>query len=79
MVLASTWLTGCTRSPSINVLGAYFPDWMFCIAAGVLLTIAFHVLALRGDRARWLWPQALVYPALVTLVSLIVWLIFFQH
>ncbi|CAN7326553.1 YtcA family lipoprotein [Caballeronia sp. LjRoot31] len=78
-VLVSMCVTGCSRSPSVNVLGAYFPDWLFCIIAGVVLTIIFHVIVQRTHRGLWFGPPALVYPALVTLLALVVWLIFFQH
>jgi YtcA family len=27
---------GCTRAPSVSVLGAYFPGWLFCITRGRL-------------------------------------------
>jgi YtcA family len=79
IVLASMFVSGCSRSPSLNLLGAYFPDWMFCILAGVLLTILFHLIAQRTHIGRWFGPAALVYPALVTLLALVVWLLFFQH
>jgi hypothetical protein len=79
VVLASMCMTGCSRSPSINVLGAYFPDWLFCIVAGVVVTIVLHAVAQRTHHSPWLEPQALVYPALVALIALLVWLIFFQH
>ncbi len=79
VVLLSVYLTGCCRSPSINVLGAYFPDWMFCIIAGVVIAIVFHVLARRIRPGHGFGPPALVYPAFVTLLALVVWLISFQH
>ena len=67
--------------PSINVLGAYFPDWLFCIAGATVLCFALHaVLNARG----WLAGApshllALGYPALATVLSLSAWLVFFQH
>lgn len=67
--------------PSINVLGAYFPDWLFCIAGATVLCFLLHaVLAARGRLAGV--PShllALGYPALATVLSLSSWLIFFQH
>lgn len=37
-------LSSChTRSPSINIVGAYFPDWLFCMAGGVLSTVVIYV------------------------------------
>jgi hypothetical protein len=76
---AALLLGGCAQAPSISVLGAYFPGWLFCITAGVLVTIVFHVMVEHGGLGRWFWPRGIVYPALVTLIALIVWLIFFQH
>jgi hypothetical protein len=76
---ASTVLQGCAISPSIGVLGAYFPDWLFCIVAGVVLAIVSFLLLKRASRDRLLGPPALVYPTLVTLFSLVAWLIFFQR
>ena len=76
---ASALLTGCTLAPSINVLGAYFPDWLFCIVAGVSLTVVFHVIQSKVNLGPWLAPVALTYPVLTTLFSLAAWLIFFQN
>jgi hypothetical protein len=67
--------------PSIAVLGAFFPDWMFCIAGAVLLMVIVHY-ALRATgltrgpgRRGWL----LVYLALGTIFALSFWLAFFQN
>jgi hypothetical protein len=74
-------LAGCSLAPSINVLGAYFPDWMFCISAAIALCLAVNAAA----RARgWLAGVpghllAVAYAALTTLLSLVGWLIFFHN
>ncbi|BCL74915.1 hypothetical protein JHS3_06510 [Jeongeupia sp. HS-3] len=76
---ASVLLSACSRAPSINVLGAFFPDWMFCIAGGIALTLIVRALLGRaglGNRIGW---PALVYTALTVLFSLAAWLLFFQH
>jgi len=69
-------VSGCTSSPSI---GAYFPDWLFCIVAGVVLTVVIYLIAKRLRADRLMGPSAVVYPTLVALLSLVVWLMFFQH
>lgn len=76
---ASVFLQGCAIAPSVAVLGAYFPDWLFCIIAGVVLAIALFLILKRFDHDRLLGPPAIVYPTLVTLFSLAAWLVFFQH
>lgn len=72
-------LAGCARSPSLAVLGAYFPDWLFCIIGAVIaVAIVRVVIAKSGDPSRF-GPPALLYPALAAFFSLAGWLIFFQH
>lgn len=78
-VAAGSLLSGCTLAPSVNVLGAYFPGWLFCIVAGVSLTVVVHVIQRKRNLGPWLTPVALTYPVLTTLFSLVVWLIFFQN
>lgn len=78
-VAAVLLLNGCALAPSVNVLGAYFPGWLFCIIAGVSLTVAVHVISSKRNLGPWLAPAALTYPMLTTLFSLGVWLIFFQN
>jgi len=40
---AAVVLEGCAIAPSIGLLGAYFPDWLFCIIAGVVLAVALFL------------------------------------
>ncbi|CDY78969.1 hypothetical protein BGLT_01662 [Caballeronia glathei] len=78
-VVATVPTSGCAYAPSISVLGAYFPDWLFCIVAGVVLTVIFYLILQRARRGEWLWPSAVVYPTLVTFFALAFWLILFPH
>jgi len=76
LYLAAFWLAGCARAPSFDILGSFFPAWLFCLAAGVLLSFV----------ARWLLSRAgiavavpiLVYPSLTALFACALWLVFFQ-
>lgn len=70
-------LAGCKQPPSISVLGAYFPDWLFCAIAGVLLTLLVRAVLLRTQRTPWLRPWVLSYPLLALVFSLLSWLVFF--
>jgi hypothetical protein len=72
-------MAGCSHSPSLNVLGAYLPDWLFSIVAGVVLTVIVYVILERTRHSDWMGPAAVVYPALLASLSLVVWLLFFQH
>lgn len=78
VLAACAALGGCGAAPSIAVLGAYFPEWMFCISGGVLLLVCLHVLLSRSGRGGWLSPPALVYPALAVLFSIALWVVAFN-
>jgi hypothetical protein len=78
-VLGAPLMAGCANSPSIAVLGAYFPDWLFCIVAAVLLTVVVYLILKRLQLEHLLMPSALVYPTLVTFLALAVWLMLFKH
>jgi hypothetical protein len=78
MLMSCATLTACSDAPSVGVLGAYFPDWLFCIAGGVLLVACVHVLLSKSGRGDWLAPPAIVYPALTVLFSIALWAIGFN-
>ncbi|RDK02440.1 YtcA family lipoprotein [Paraburkholderia lacunae] len=77
--IAAVLASGCAGSPSIGVLGAYFPDWLFCIVAGVVLTVVIYLVLKRLQANHLMGPPAVVYPTLVAFLALAVWLILFQH
>ena len=81
MLFLGPLLGGCATVPSINVLGAYFPDWLFCIVGAILVaSIVQAWLRATGRLAnvgRLTLPIA--YVALVTTLALAGWLIFFKN
>jgi len=73
---ASLMLGGCAFAPSIPLLGAAFPDWLFCIVGGIVATIVIHLAF--GARPV-LAPHAISYPALCALFAMAAWLVFFSR
>jgi hypothetical protein len=71
-------VAGCSRASSIPVSGAYFPDWFFCILAGVLLTAVLRAVFARKRDGVPLIPSLLAWPAMILLFSLLCWLIVFN-
>jgi len=71
-ILASLLLTSCSRAPSFDILGSYFPAWLICLTLGILLTALIRWLLLRLQIE--LVPPILVYPSLTALVTLALWL-----
>jgi len=76
-------VAGCGRSgfhsPAIDLLGSYFPAWMICMVAGLGLTLIARLLLIWLKLAGCLRPAAIVYPCLMTVFTLAVWLAFFKN
>jgi hypothetical protein len=70
-------LASCSRAPSFDILGSYFPAWLICLALGVLLTFLARWLLLRL-RIPLALP-VLAYPSLTALFTFALWLIFFGY
>src|SRR5580658_1942262 len=71
-------LTGCGRAPSFNILGSFFPAWLICMVAGVVLAAITNGLLARYKLENELaWP-ILVYPCLAALFAFTLWLLFFS-
>jgi hypothetical protein len=69
-------VTGCGVAPSVNILGSFFPAWLFCIVVGIVLTIA-TLRVLGALEIADLGPPALVYPCLAGLWAFAAWLVVF--
>jgi hypothetical protein len=70
-------VVGCAHNPSLNVLGSYFPGWVFCIFVASLLTVALRFLLRRLQLEYQLAPLIVVYPSFAVLLCLTLWLILF--
>ena len=70
-------LTSCSRAPSFDILGSFFPAWLVCLALGVLFTGAVRWLSQR-IRVPLLFP-VLTWPSLAALFTLVTWLVFFDQ
>ena len=75
-LLASLLLVSCGRAPSFDVIGSFFPAWLVCLVAAILLTVLTRWLLLRVGIA--LAPPLLIYPSLTALFTFALWLIFFR-
>ena len=71
-------LTSCERAPAFNVLGSYFPAWLFCLVVGMLLTVAARVVFRRYNLSAALNPPLLMYSSLTAFFTFTLWLIFFR-
>jgi hypothetical protein len=72
------FLTGCRGAPAINLLGSYFPSWMFCMALGLGGTLILRQVFIRTEIEPHLGPRPLVYFCLWLLITLTTWLFLFR-
>jgi len=73
--IALLLLSSCTRAPSFDILGSFFPAWLVCFAVAVLITVVarFVILRLRISIAL----PTLTYPCLTASCTFALWLLFF--
>jgi hypothetical protein len=76
LCLSALPLAGCSWTPSIDILGSFFPAWLVCIAVASLLT-ALTRLALIRLQLKLDLP-GLAYPSLAALFAFALWLTFFN-
>jgi hypothetical protein len=71
-------VTGCSRAPSFNLLGSFFPAWILCSVLGILLTVGARILFVRAHVEQELSPLILIYPCLAAFFTFLIWLLFFS-
>jgi len=74
--LPLTLCTSCSRAPSFEILGSFFPAWLVCLALGLVLTAAGHWIVSRVQVV--LAIPILTYPSLTALFTFALWLSFFR-
>lgn len=75
---AAILLAGCSRAPSFNILGSFFPSWIVCGLIGILLTVTVRWFFVRIKFEQELSPLILVYPCLTAFFTFTLWLLFFS-
>ena len=76
LIAASLLPASCARAPAFDIIGSFFPAWLVCLIAAILLTVLTGWLLLRLRVA--LAPPILIYPSLTSLFACALWLIFFR-
>lgn len=70
-------MSGCQRSPSIDIFGSFFPVWFFCMLGGLLITFVIRYFLRRLRLDQEMGPLVIIYPCMTALFSFILWLVFF--
>jgi len=67
------------RSPTIDILGSYFPAWMICIVSGLTLTLISRWIIRAYRLEAYASPAPLIYSCLTIIYTFVTWIIFYQN
>ncbi len=84
--LGKTWLlclavmdcSSCSRAPSVEVIGSFFPAWLFFIIAGLIITGFIRVVLAQRELEQKLGPLVILYPSMAVGISCLLWLLVFS-
>ena len=76
-LLVDVGLAGCSRNPSLEISGSFFPAWMLSIFIGLVATLIAKRIFLATRLDPHLTPHLLVYGALMLSFTLLTWLLLY--
>ena len=76
-LLVGVGLAGCSRNPSLEISGSFFPAWMLSIFIGLVATLVAKRIFLATRLDPHLTPHLLVYGALMLCFTLLTWLLLY--
>lgn len=71
-------LCGCSRSPSIDVLGSYFPAWIACCIIGIVLAMVTYFILVRLELEPAIPVKTLVYPCVAAAYTFLAWIVLYS-
>ena len=72
-------VAACSHSPTMDLLGSYFPAWMLCAVIGIVASVIIRqILAVAGINDYVVAPL-LTYAGLAVSATLLAWLLWFGH
>jgi hypothetical protein len=72
-------VVSCSYSPTMDLLGSYFPAWMLCAVIGIVAAVIIRqILAVAGINEYVVAPL-LTYAGLAVSATLLAWLLWFGH
>ena len=76
--MVSAALSGCGRAPTFNILGSFFPAWLLCLVAGIVMAVLVNrILTWQNLEKEIVW-SIVVYPCIALFFACLLWLIFFS-
>ena len=76
LVVFTVPLTAC--DPMLSLEGSFWPAWIICILAGLVLAMLLMWQLVRYQLAPYLGPPLLIVPSLWAFCTFTIWLLFFS-
>ena len=67
------------HSPTVDILGSYFPAWMVCIVSGLTLTLVAQWIVQMCHLKPYFGPAPLIYSCLMIIFTFATWILFYQN
>jgi YtcA-like protein len=67
------------HSPTVDIVGSYFPAWMICIVSGLTLTLVAHWIVQVCKLKPYVGPAPLIYSCLMIIFTFATWILFYQN
>jgi hypothetical protein len=67
------------HSPTIDILGSYFPAWMVCILSGLTFTFVAHWIIQLLNLKPYIGPAPLIYSCLMIIFTFAIWILIYQN
>jgi len=77
MMALPGFLTACSRNPSVEISGSFFPAWMISIFLGVIAALLAKRVFIKAGIDPYLKPHLFTYGALALGVTLLSWLLLY--
>lgn len=78
MLPSACALAGCSRAPTFNILGSFFPSWLVCMCVGAILAVVANRIFVHFNIDKDIPWSIVVYPCLGLLFACTLWLVFFS-
>ena len=72
-------VSGCSYSPTLNLLGSYFPAWMLCAVVGIAAAVIIRQILGAAGVNEYVVAPLLTYAGLALSATLLAWLFWFGH
>jgi hypothetical protein len=77
-LVAPLLLVGCSHAPEYSIFGSFFPVWIFCSAAGLVMATGARALVVRTVIAEYLVAPVLLYLSVAIFLACMLWLLFYS-